>query len=87
MTLDWAATSSPWADGYEVAWGTSPGGSYPTTATTPSLTYTTPALGTGTYYFVVRAYKGNWRSANSNEVSKRDFRPRDRHLLVTVEPR
>jgi len=70
VKLDWAATSSPWADGYEVAWGTSPGGSYPTTATTPSLTYTTPALGIGTYYFVVRAYKGSWRSANSNEVSK-----------------
>jgi hypothetical protein len=69
VKLDWVATSSGWADGYEVRWGTTPG-TYTSSAVTSSLTYTTPALALGTYYFVVRSTKGNWRSANSNEASR-----------------
>jgi hypothetical protein len=69
VKLTWTATSTPWADGYEVRWGTS-SGSYTSSATTTLLTYTTPALALGTYYFVVRATKGSWRSVSSNEVSR-----------------
>jgi len=72
VTLSWSSTKA-WAD-YEVRWGTSPGGPYGTSATTTSTTYTTPALsgsllGTS-YYFVVRAVKGSWLSANSNQVTR-----------------
>jgi hypothetical protein len=69
VRVTWAATTSTWADGYEIHWGTSPG-VYTSGATTTTLTYTTPALSLGTYYFVVRATKGEWRSPLSNEVSK-----------------
>jgi hypothetical protein len=71
VKLNWAATSSPWVDGYEILRGPS-AGNY--NSFTPiagsSTTYTTPALPLGTYYFVVRATKGSWRSTNSNEVSR-----------------
>ncbi len=71
VKLTWTATSTPWADGYEIRWGTS-SGSYTSSATTSSTStsFTSPALALGTYYFAVRATKGNWRSANSNEVSR-----------------
>jgi hypothetical protein len=69
VRLDWAATSSSWVDGYEVRWGTTPS-TYSSNALTSGLTYTTPALPLGTYYFVVRATKNGWRSADSNEASK-----------------
>lgn len=69
VELTWAATTSTWADGYEIRRGTSPG-VYTSVATATALAYTTPALTLGTYYFVVRATKGAWRSADSNEVSK-----------------
>ena len=67
VTLDWTATSSAWADGYEVRWGTTSGGPYTTGSATsllPTKTVTGLSLLT-TYYFVVRAYDGNWRSANT----------------------
>jgi hypothetical protein len=70
VKVTWTATTSPWADGYEIRWGTSPG-VYTSRATARSLTYTSPTLSLGTYYFVVRATKGEWRSTDSNEVSKR----------------
>jgi len=69
VKLDWVASGSAWTDGYEVRWGTSPG-VYASSATTTLLTYTTPALALGTYYFTVRATSGQWRSANAAEVSK-----------------
>ena len=70
VALSWTATPTPWADGYEILQGTS-SGVYTTSATTAQLTYTTPSLPIGTYYFVVRATKGSWRSLSSNEVSRR----------------
>ncbi|MGH9000405.1 MAG: hypothetical protein ACRDY7_13580 [Acidimicrobiia bacterium] len=72
VTLAWTATSTSWADGYEVRWGTAPGAySHSGTPSPASATsFTSPNLAAGTYYFVVRATKGNWRSAHSNEVSR-----------------
>jgi len=71
VTLNWSAANA-WA-GYEVRWGTS-SGVYTFSATTTATTYSTPALSgsvLGTqYYFVVRAIKGPWMSANSNQVSR-----------------
>lgn len=72
ITLDWSATPTAWADGYEVWWGTSPG-SYTASGTpTPALglSFATPNLGAGTYYFAVRATKGSWRGGFSNQVSR-----------------
>lgn len=65
VTLSWTATPSTWADGYEIRWGTTSGGPYTTgsaTSVLPTTTVTGLSLLT-TYYFVVRAYDGNWRSA------------------------
>lgn len=69
VTLSWTATPSTWADGYEIRWSTTNGGPYTTGSTTsvlPTKVITGLSLLT-TYYFVVRAYDGNWRSANSNQ--------------------
>jgi hypothetical protein len=72
VELNWGASSTPWVDGYEVRWGTTSGGPYPNSSgVVTALTYSTPALGTGTYYFVARATKGAWRGPDSNQVSKR----------------
>ena len=69
VKLDWAASASPWVTQYEVRWGTN--AASPSNSTLVSaLTYTTPALGIGTWYFTVRAAKGAWRCASSNQVSK-----------------
>lgn len=69
IKLDWTASASAWADGYKVSRGTS-SGNYTVFATTTAVTYTTPALGTGTYYFTVQATKQSWLSAGAAEVSK-----------------
>lgn len=70
IDLNWTATTTPWADGYEVRRGTS-SGNYTTSTLVTGTSYTTPSLSAGTYYFVVRATKGAWRSPNSNQVQKR----------------
>jgi hypothetical protein len=69
VQLTWTATATPWADGYEVRWGPLPG-VYTTSTTTTATSLLTPALILGTYTFVVRATRGNWRSTDSNAVSK-----------------
>lgn len=70
VQVDWGASASPFAS-YEVRWGTTAGGPYPSSSgVLPGLTYATPALAAGTYYFVVHSAAGSWRSAASNEVSK-----------------
>lgn len=64
VTLSWTGTTSTWADGYELRWGTTSGGPYPNSTT--SLTTTKLVSGLSiltTHYFVVRAYDGGWRSA------------------------
>ena len=67
VTLTWSATPSAWADGYELRWGTVSGGPYTTGSTTTALT-SAVVSGLGlfqTYYFVVRAYDGGWRSVDT----------------------
>ncbi len=69
VTLNWTATPSTWADGYEIRWGTTSGGPYTTGSTTsvlPTKTVTGLSLLT-TYYFVVRASYGNWRSVYTTQ--------------------
>lgn len=70
VTLSWTASPSAWADGYEVRWGTSSGGPYPssTTSATTSAVVSGLALLT-THYFVVRAYDASWRSTPTPELA------------------
>lgn len=69
VKVDWSASATPWVTQYEVRYGTNP--SSPTqSALVSGLTYTSPALGLGTWYFTVRAAQGSWRSATSNQVSR-----------------
>jgi hypothetical protein len=71
VTVTWTAASTTWASGYEVRWGTTSGGPYPSSSGIVSgLSYTTPELGLGTYYFVVHSAKEAWRSTPTTEVSK-----------------
>jgi len=70
--LSWTATSSTWADGYEVLRSTTSGGPYTSVALVSGRTttsYNDSLPGSSRYYYVVRAKKNNWRSANSNETS------------------
>lgn len=71
MTLEWVATTSDWADGYEVSFGTAPGGPYPDTrhiegwqTTMTTIDALEPATD---YWFVVKAERDTWHSASSNE--------------------
>lgn len=61
VKLDWTASPSPWVTQYEARWGTSPDPQGNATLVT-GLTFTTPTLSTGTWYFTVRSTKGAWRS-------------------------
>jgi hypothetical protein len=70
VDVTWGASASGWTS-YEVRWGTTSGGPYPNTSgVVGGLSYATPALGVGTWYFVVRSAKGGWRSADGNQVSR-----------------
>ena len=74
ITVTWTKTTSTWADGYEVFSSLVAGGPYVSAGTvsgrdTESHTVSGLAFLTG-YSFVVQATKGNWRSANSTEVSR-----------------
>jgi hypothetical protein len=73
VSLSWTATSSTWADGYQIARSTTNGGPYTVVATVPGRT-TTTYTNTGlalltTYYYVIRATKHTWTSPNSNQAS------------------
>jgi hypothetical protein len=71
-SLSWTATVDTYASGYEVWRSTTSGSGYALTSTvTPrSATTTTDTPGgAGTYYYVLRSYFQNWRSANSNQAS------------------
>lgn len=71
VTLTWSASATGWVSGYEVRWGTTSGGPYPSTSgVVGGLTFTTPGLGAGTYYFVVQSAKDAWRSAPTAQVSR-----------------
>ena len=69
VKLDWAASPTPWVNQYEVRWGTHQGAPSRTDVVT-GTTFTTPALGVGTWYFSVRSVQGAWRSPSANQVSR-----------------
>ncbi|NNE10879.1 MAG: signal peptidase I [Ilumatobacter sp.] len=70
VTLDWTITPATYADGHRVYRSSSMGGPYTQIAATSPRTVATyvDSPPGGTYYYVVRAYAGNWESANSNEA-------------------
>jgi len=73
VKVTWTATTSTFADGYQVLRSTTNGGPYSVVGTvsgsnTTSYTDSSVAFLT-TYYYVVRATKVNWTSANSNQAS------------------
>jgi len=73
VKLTWTATSSTWADGYQIFRSTTNGGPYSSVGSvsgqsTTSFTDSSVAFLT-TYYYVVQATKLNWRSPNSSQVS------------------
>lgn len=72
-TVSWTASTSTWADGYEVLTSSISGGPY-TVARTVSGASTTTAqitsLGLGTTtYIVVRATKQAWRSVTTPQIA------------------
>lgn len=73
VKLTWTATTSSWADGYEIARSLVAGGPYTTIGTVSGVSTTTytdsSTLFATLYRYVVRATKVNWRSVNSNEAS------------------
>jgi fibronectin type III domain protein len=74
ITVSWTATPSTWADGYEVLGSLVSGGPYTTVGMVSGRTTTTYTV-TGlsfltTYYYVVKATKGNWRSSATTQVSR-----------------
>lgn len=74
IVVSWTRTTSTWADGYEVLRSTTSGGPHSVVGTvagqaTESYTDSLLAFST-TYYYVVRATKGAWRSAATSEVSR-----------------
>jgi hypothetical protein len=74
LVITWTPTTSSWADGYIVARSLLSTGPFVTVGTVSgqsTATFTdTPLLFSTTYYYVVRATKNNWRSADTATVSK-----------------
>jgi hypothetical protein len=69
IRLAWDASSDPSVTGYTIYYGTSSGTYTQSINVGNTTTYTVQSLTNGvTYYFVVKAYNGNF-SANSNQVS------------------
>ena len=71
VNLSWTATSDTYAAGHRVLRGSSSGGPYAQIAqiTPRTTTVHTDAPGSGTWFYVVRAYYQNWESANSNQAT------------------
>jgi len=71
-SLHWTATPSTFADGYEILRGTASGGPYTHLASVSgrtTVTYNDSTIGSsGSKYYVVKATKGNWRSASTSQV-------------------
>jgi hypothetical protein len=71
--LGWTATTSTFADGYEVFRGTASGGPYSQIATVSGRTTTTYSDATvafsTTYYYIVQAKYLQWRSADAGQAS------------------
>ena len=73
VTVTWTATSSTFADGYEVFRSSTSGGPYSLVGTVSGRT-TTSFTDTGvtfltTYHYVVRATRNLWRSIDSAQAS------------------
>ena len=73
VLISWTATSSTFADGYQVLRSTTSGGPYTSVGTvsgrgTTSFTDATVAFST-TYHYVVQATRNQWRSPNSTQAS------------------
>jgi hypothetical protein len=73
VNLSWTATSSTFADGYQILRSTTNGGPYTIIASvsgrsTTTFVDTTVAFST-TYYYVVKATRNLWRSTQSNQAS------------------
>ncbi len=73
VNLNWTATPSTSADGYEILRSTTNGGPYTSIATVNGRTTTTYIDATvtfsTTYYYVIKAKRNLWRSATSNQAS------------------
>ena len=73
VDLSWTATSSTFADGYEIFRSTTDGGPYGSIATVSPWTTTTYVDTTVafsmTYYYLVQATRNAWRSPDSNQAS------------------
>ncbi len=69
VRVDWLASTTPSVTQYEVRWGTNP--TAPTNAAlVTGLSFSTPDLSLGTWYFTVRSVQGTWRSPTANQPSK-----------------
>ena len=74
ITLNWTATSSTFADGYDVYRGTTNGGPYSAIAHVSGRTTTSHVDSSGlslntTYYYVLRSTAYGWTSADSAQAS------------------
>ena len=74
VSLNWTASSSTFADGYQILRSGTSGGPYSLHSTigdpgTTNLLDTNLVGLSTTYYYVVRATRGNWTSAYSNQVA------------------
>lgn len=73
VSVTWTASSSSFADGYEIFRSLVSGGPYTSVGTASggsTTTWTdTSVVFVTTYYYVVQATKINWRSSNSNQAS------------------
>jgi hypothetical protein len=73
VDLTWTASASTFATGYVILRSTTSGSGYTSIGSvsgrsTTTFTDSTSAFST-TYYYVVRATRNNWLSANSNQAS------------------
>jgi hypothetical protein len=74
ITLNWTATSSTFADGYDVFRSTTNGGPYTLRAhvsgrTTTTYTETSGLNTNTTYYYVLRSTANSWDSVDSSQAS------------------
>lgn len=74
VVVSWTATTSTWAEGYEVLRATSDTGPYTVVGSAsgqPTTSYTDSGLPFGTtYHYQVRAKKHEWRSTSTATVSR-----------------
>lgn len=73
ITVSWTATTSTWADGYEILGSLVATGPFTPVATVDGVATTSHTVGgllfATTYHYVVKARKANWRSAPTGVVS------------------